>query len=183
MPLGAGYGPTGGTSSKAPTSPNTKSTPSGQPIYNYVQVKVTYAWTPPVYLTGTINLTSTMPISYAPVGSTPTLISPARAATRNARGDKRHPEPTPAAVGKRPFLSLHQRRPHVGNSRGGVDNVDVRGHTDGAVVALAPFGLVGDVVAGRGRGVAAGTDVKFSTLGVEGPRHIQEAPTFGAGGP
>jgi Flp pilus assembly protein TadG len=54
------------SSLKDPTSPNPNSTPANSPSYNAVQVTVTYAWTPEVYVTGPINLTSTsvMPMSY-----------------------------------------------------------------------------------------------------------------------
>ena len=53
-------------SSPPPTSPNPNSTPPGQPLYNGVQVTVTYQWTPDLYITGPINLTSTsvMPMSF-----------------------------------------------------------------------------------------------------------------------
>jgi Flp pilus assembly protein TadG len=51
---------------QAPTSANPNSTPAGAPMYNGVQVTVTYKWSPEFYLTGPINLTSTsiMPMSY-----------------------------------------------------------------------------------------------------------------------
>jgi len=54
------------SSSKAPTSANPNSTPAGAPIYNGVQVTVTYQWTPEAYIAGPINLTSTstIPMSY-----------------------------------------------------------------------------------------------------------------------
>jgi Flp pilus assembly protein TadG len=54
------------SSSKVPTSANPNSSPAGQPMYNGVQVTVTYTWTPGLYITGSINLTSTcvMPMSY-----------------------------------------------------------------------------------------------------------------------
>jgi len=53
-------------SSQAPTSANPNSSPAGQPLYNAVQVTVTYEWTPGLYFTGTLNLTSTavMSMSY-----------------------------------------------------------------------------------------------------------------------
>jgi len=49
-----------------PTSYNPNSTPPGEPLYNGVQVTVTYQWTPDLYITGPINLTSTsvMPMSF-----------------------------------------------------------------------------------------------------------------------
>jgi Flp pilus assembly protein TadG len=45
---------------------NPNSTPPGQPLYNNVTVIVTYTWTPQLYITGPITLssTSTMPMSY-----------------------------------------------------------------------------------------------------------------------
>jgi Flp pilus assembly protein TadG len=54
------------SSGKAPTSPNPNSTPANQPMYNAVKVTVTYQWTPELYVTGPISLTSTsvMPTSY-----------------------------------------------------------------------------------------------------------------------
>jgi hypothetical protein len=47
-------------------NPTSISNSSGQSLYNAVQVTVTYQWTPELYLTGTLNLTSTsvMPMSY-----------------------------------------------------------------------------------------------------------------------
>jgi Flp pilus assembly protein TadG len=52
--------------SNSPTSYNSGSTPPGAPVDNTVSVTVTYQWTPELYLTGPINLTSTsvMPMSY-----------------------------------------------------------------------------------------------------------------------
>jgi Flp pilus assembly protein TadG len=49
-----------------PTSANPNSDPPGEPIYNGVQVTVTYRWTPEFPITGSLNLTSTstMPMSY-----------------------------------------------------------------------------------------------------------------------
>ena len=49
-----------------PTSYNPNSTPPGEPLYNGVQVTVKYQWTPDLYITGPINLTSTsvMPMSF-----------------------------------------------------------------------------------------------------------------------
>jgi Flp pilus assembly protein TadG len=54
------------SSSKTPTSYNPTSTPPGAPLDNAVSVTVSYQWTPELYLTGPINLTSTsvMPMSY-----------------------------------------------------------------------------------------------------------------------
>ena len=54
------------SSTSPPTSYNPKSTPPGEPQYNAVQVTVTYQWTPELYITGPLNLTSTsvMPMSY-----------------------------------------------------------------------------------------------------------------------
>jgi Flp pilus assembly protein TadG len=54
------------SSSPTPTSYNTQSTPPGEPIYNSVRVTVTYQWTPRMYITGPINLTSKseMPMSF-----------------------------------------------------------------------------------------------------------------------
>ncbi len=50
------------STSSPPTSPNS----SGTPLYNGVQVTITYKWVPEMYVTGPINLTSTstMPMSY-----------------------------------------------------------------------------------------------------------------------
>jgi Flp pilus assembly protein TadG len=52
--------------SNSPTSSNPSSSPPGQPVGNTVSVMVTYKWTPELYITGPINLTSTsvMPMSY-----------------------------------------------------------------------------------------------------------------------
>ncbi len=52
--------------SNSPTSYSTTSTPPGAPVNNSVSVTVTYSWTPELYLTGPINLTSTsvLPMSY-----------------------------------------------------------------------------------------------------------------------
>ena len=52
--------------SNSPASYNPNSTPPGQPLGNTVSVTVTYKWTPELFLTGPINLTSTstMPMSY-----------------------------------------------------------------------------------------------------------------------
>jgi Flp pilus assembly protein TadG len=52
--------------SNSPTSANRFSTPPGQPVGNTVSVTVTYKWTPELYITGPMNLTSTsvMPMSY-----------------------------------------------------------------------------------------------------------------------
>ncbi len=49
-----------------PASPNPNSTPPGEPLYNGVQVTVTYQWTPDLYITGPLTLTSTsvMPMSF-----------------------------------------------------------------------------------------------------------------------
>jgi len=54
------------SSNSPPTSYNPNSTPLGEPQYNGVQVTVTYQWTPDLYITGPLNLTSTsvMPMSY-----------------------------------------------------------------------------------------------------------------------
>ncbi len=48
------------------TSYNANSTPAGVPYYNAVKVVVSYSWTPGLYVTGPITLTSTsvMPMSY-----------------------------------------------------------------------------------------------------------------------
>jgi Flp pilus assembly protein TadG len=56
----------GSASDPAPTSPNPNSNPAGQPLYNAVEVTVTYQWMPQLYLAGPINLTSksVMPMSY-----------------------------------------------------------------------------------------------------------------------
>jgi Flp pilus assembly protein TadG len=52
--------------SNSPTSYSSTSTPPGAPVNNSVSVTVTYSWTPELYVTGPINLTSTsvMPMSY-----------------------------------------------------------------------------------------------------------------------
>ena len=52
--------------SNSPTHANPNSNPPGQPVYNSVSVTVTYQWTPTLYITGPLNLTSTsvMPMSY-----------------------------------------------------------------------------------------------------------------------
>ncbi len=54
------------SSNSPPTSYNPNSTPLGEPQYNGVQVTVTYQWTPDLYITGPLNLTSTsvMQMSY-----------------------------------------------------------------------------------------------------------------------
>jgi Flp pilus assembly protein TadG len=54
------------SSSRSPTSYNPNSNPPGATMNNAVKVTVTYQWTPGLYLTGPINLTSTseMPMSY-----------------------------------------------------------------------------------------------------------------------
>lgn len=54
------------SSNSLPTSPNPNSTPPGQPLYNGVQVTVTYQWTDDLYITGPLSLTSTsvMPMSF-----------------------------------------------------------------------------------------------------------------------
>ena len=54
------------SSNSPPTSYNPNSTPPGEPLYNSVSVTVTYQWTPDLYITGPLNLTSTsvMPMSY-----------------------------------------------------------------------------------------------------------------------
>jgi Flp pilus assembly protein TadG len=54
------------SSIKTPISYNPNSTPPGATMINAVRVTVTYQWTPELYLTGPINLTSTseMPMSY-----------------------------------------------------------------------------------------------------------------------
>jgi Flp pilus assembly protein TadG len=54
------------SSSSPPASYNPNSTPPGEPVYNGVQVTVTYKWMPALYIAGPINLTSTsvMPMSY-----------------------------------------------------------------------------------------------------------------------
>jgi Flp pilus assembly protein TadG len=54
------------SSSSPPTSYNPNSVPPGEPQYNLVQVTVTCQWTPDLYITGPLNLTSTsvMPMSY-----------------------------------------------------------------------------------------------------------------------
>ena len=54
------------SSNSPPTSYNPNSTPPGEPLYNGVQVTVTYQWTPDLYITGPLNLTSTsvMPMSF-----------------------------------------------------------------------------------------------------------------------
>jgi Flp pilus assembly protein TadG len=56
----------GWNTTNSPTSYNPNSTPPGAPIGNTVSVTVTYQWTPELFLTGPINLTSTsvMPMSY-----------------------------------------------------------------------------------------------------------------------
>jgi Flp pilus assembly protein TadG len=56
----------GWNTTNSPTSYNPNSTPPGAPIDNTVSVMVTYQWTPELFLTGPINLTSTsvMPMSY-----------------------------------------------------------------------------------------------------------------------
>jgi Flp pilus assembly protein TadG len=50
----------------SPTSFNPNSNPPGMPLYNSVSVTVNYAWTPELYVTGPITLTSTstIPMSY-----------------------------------------------------------------------------------------------------------------------
>jgi Flp pilus assembly protein TadG len=50
----------------SPTTYNPNSTPPGAPIQNTVSVTVHYKWTPGLYITGTLDLTSTsvMPMSY-----------------------------------------------------------------------------------------------------------------------
>ena len=52
--------------SNSPNHANPSSNPPGQPVYNSVSVTVTYQWTPTLYITGPLNLTSTsvMPMSY-----------------------------------------------------------------------------------------------------------------------
>jgi Flp pilus assembly protein TadG len=52
--------------SNSPTSYNPNSTPPGAPVINTVSVTVSYSWTPALFLTGPINLSSTsvMPMSY-----------------------------------------------------------------------------------------------------------------------
>ncbi len=54
------------SSTSPPTSPNPNSTTPAEPLYNGVQVTVTYQWTPDLYITGPLSLTSTsvMPMSY-----------------------------------------------------------------------------------------------------------------------
>ena len=54
------------SSSRTPTSFNTRSTPPGEPIYNSVRVRVSYRWMPEMYIAGPINLTSKseMPMSF-----------------------------------------------------------------------------------------------------------------------
>jgi Flp pilus assembly protein TadG len=72
LPMAVGLDPTHLThsvtwnTSNSPTRANPSSTPPGQPIYNSVSVRVTYQWTPEMYIAGPINLTSTsvMPMSY-----------------------------------------------------------------------------------------------------------------------
>lgn len=54
------------SSNSPPTSYNPNSVPPGEPLHMGVQVTVTYQWTPDLYITGPINLTSTsvMPMSF-----------------------------------------------------------------------------------------------------------------------
>jgi Flp pilus assembly protein TadG len=49
-----------------PISPIPNSSPANQPIYNSVKVTVSYQWTPEMYITGPITLSSTseMPMSF-----------------------------------------------------------------------------------------------------------------------
>ncbi len=72
LPLAIGLNPSNLTysvtwnTSNAPTTANPNSSPPGQPVYNNVTVTVSYQWTPGLYMTGPINLTSTsvMPMSF-----------------------------------------------------------------------------------------------------------------------
>ena len=72
LPMAIGLNPNNLTSSvtwnttNSPTSVNPNSTPPGWPLQNTVSVTVTYQWTPELYISGPISLssTSTMPMSY-----------------------------------------------------------------------------------------------------------------------
>jgi Flp pilus assembly protein TadG len=50
----------------SPTTANPNSSPPGAPVYNNVTVTVNYQWTPELYITGPLTLTSTstMPMSF-----------------------------------------------------------------------------------------------------------------------
>lgn len=52
--------------SNSPTSYNPNSAPPGEPLQNTVSVTVTYQWKPWLYITSTLNLssTATMPMTY-----------------------------------------------------------------------------------------------------------------------
>jgi len=72
LPMAVGLTPSNLTylvtwnTTNSPTSYNPNSNPPGEPVYNSVSVTVTYQWTPDLYITGPLNLTSTsvMPMSY-----------------------------------------------------------------------------------------------------------------------
>jgi Flp pilus assembly protein TadG len=65
LPMAVGLDTTNLTSSVTWNTSNSP-TSGSPPVYNNVSVTVTYQWTPELYITGPINLTSTsvMPMSY-----------------------------------------------------------------------------------------------------------------------
>jgi hypothetical protein len=58
--------PNGNWPTRASSSAATSSVPAGTPVINTVRVTVAYTWTPIMYVTGSITLSSTsvMPMSY-----------------------------------------------------------------------------------------------------------------------